>query len=76
MSATPHFEGVSHRWQREVLQKSLEQIRQRCQDTFEDAVLMGCDENQLRGVMADLITKLESPYTDGQRRVMRAALSL
>jgi hypothetical protein len=45
-----------------VLQENLVEIRQICQDALEDAVLMGCDEQQVRGVFAGLIASLENPY--------------
>ncbi len=45
-----------------VLQENLEEIRQVCQDALEDAVLMGCDEQQFRSVLAELISQLENPY--------------
>ncbi len=46
-----------------VLQENLEEIRQVCQDALEDAVLMGCDEKQVRAILAELITRLENPYS-------------
>ena len=33
------------------------------QDAFEDALLMGCGEAQLRGYLAKLIEGLENPYS-------------
>ncbi len=45
-----------------VLQENLHEIRQVCQDALEDAVLMGCDEQQFRAVLAELIASLESNY--------------
>jgi len=45
-----------------VLQENLAEIRQVCQDALEDAVLMGCDEQQFRVVLAGLIASLENPY--------------
>ena len=35
---------------------------QLAQDALEDAVLMGCDEAQIRAVFNDLVAKLENPY--------------
>jgi hypothetical protein len=46
-----------------VLRENLEEIRQVCQDALEDAVLMGCDEQQFRAVLAELIASLENPYS-------------
>jgi len=45
-----------------VLQENLLEIRQVCQDALEDAVLMGCDEKQVRAILAELIANLENPY--------------
>lgn len=45
-----------------VLQENLAEIRQICQDALEDAVLMGCDEAQVRAVFVELIAQLENPY--------------
>lgn len=45
-----------------VLNENLEEIRELAQDALEDAVLMGCDEQQVRDTMRDLIAKLENPY--------------
>ncbi len=45
-----------------VLQENLTEIRQVCQDALEDAVLMGCDEQQFRAVLAELVNGLENSY--------------
>ncbi len=45
-----------------VLNENLEEIRQFCQDAFEDAVLMGCDEAQARDVMESLVRSIKNPY--------------
>lgn len=45
-----------------VLQENLIEIRQVCQDALEDAVLMGCDEKQVRTILTELIAQLENPY--------------
>ncbi len=45
-----------------VLQENLEEIRQTCQDALEDAVLMGCDEQQVRDVLTELVAQLKKPY--------------
>jgi hypothetical protein len=49
-----------------VLQENLEEIRQTCQDALEDAVLMGCDEQQFRQVLAELVAQLENTYSSGE----------
>ncbi len=45
-----------------VLNQNLVEIKQLAQDALEDAVLMGCDEAQIRAVFHDLVAKLENPY--------------
>lgn len=45
-----------------VLQENLVEIRQVCQDALDDAVLMGCDEQQFRQVLAELVEQLKNPY--------------
>lgn len=45
-----------------VLQENLVEIRQVCQDALDDAVLMGCDEQQFRLVLANLVEQLKTPY--------------
>ena len=49
-----------------VLQENLAEIRQVCQDALEDAVLMGCDEQQFRAVLTELIASLGNPYPPQQ----------
>lgn len=46
-----------------VLNENLEEIRELAQEAFEDALLMGCGEAQLRQVMRELVASLENPYT-------------
>jgi hypothetical protein len=48
-----------------VLKENLREIRQVCQDAFEDALLMGCSEHQIRAVFAQLVAGLENPYNGG-----------
>ena len=48
-----------------VLNENLEEIRQFCQDAFEDALLMGCEEQQIRQVFASVVDSLENPYRKG-----------
>jgi hypothetical protein len=47
-----------------MLRENLEEIQQLCQDALEDAVLMGCDEEQFRRVLANLVETVENPYKD------------
>jgi hypothetical protein len=45
-----------------VLNQNLEEIRGLAQDALEDAVLMGCDEAQIRAVFNDMLEGLTNPY--------------
>lgn len=45
-----------------VLKENLEELRQVAQDAFEDALLMECDEAQIRDVFRELIEGLVNPY--------------
>lgn len=45
-----------------VLRENLREIEQACQDAFEDALLMGCDEAQIRAVFQRLVAELKNPY--------------
>lgn len=45
-----------------VLRENLAELRQMAQDAFEDALLMECDESQIRAVFQEVITQLENPY--------------
>ena len=47
-----------------VLNENILEIRQMCQDALEDAVLMGCDEKQIRSVLLQLVRSLEEPFKD------------
>ena len=75
MSANLHIEGVSFYWERKVLEEKLANIRQHCQEALEDAVLMGCDEHQVRSVLLDLVAQIENPYAGLRGQFIRAALS-
>ncbi len=45
-----------------VLNENLEEIRTLAQDAYEDAIIMGCDPDQFRGVMEELVASLNNPY--------------
>ena len=47
-----------------VLEENLVEIQGMCQDALEDAVLMGCDEIQVREVLRALADSLDKPFTD------------
>ena len=45
-----------------VLNQNLEEIHALAQDALEDAVLMGCDEAQIRAVFNAMLDSLKNPY--------------
>jgi hypothetical protein len=45
-----------------VMHENLAEIQQVCQDALDDAVLMGCDEEQFRSVLAVLVGQLHSEH--------------
>lgn len=45
-----------------VLNDNLEEIRDYCQEAFEDALLMGCDEKQVREVFESIVKAIKNPY--------------
>ncbi len=47
-----------------VLEENLVEIQEMCQDALEDAVLMGCDENQVRDVLRALADSLDKPFAN------------
>lgn len=59
---TPEGEPVSCVEKIKVLNENLAELRELAQDALEDGVLMGCDEAQLRAVLAGIVTGLVNPY--------------
>ncbi len=45
-----------------VLNENLDEIREYCQEAFEDALLMGCDEKQVRKVFESIVKAIQNPY--------------
>jgi hypothetical protein len=45
-----------------VLTETLGELRQMAQDALEDALLMGCAEDQVRDVLRDIVQHLDNPY--------------
>jgi hypothetical protein len=45
-----------------VLNDNYTELQQMMQDAFEDALLMGCDEGQLRECFGELAGRLDNPY--------------
>ena len=58
----PDGQPVACREKIQVLNENLGEIRQMAQDALEDAVLMGCDERQVRQVLHDMVDDLTNPY--------------
>jgi hypothetical protein len=59
---TPEGEPVSCVEKIKVLNENLAELRGLAQDALEDGVLMGCDEAQLREVLAAIVAGLVNPY--------------
>ncbi|MGH7036579.1 MAG: hypothetical protein ACREE4_11790 [Stellaceae bacterium] len=59
---TPAGEPVSCVEKIKVLNDNLAELQALAQDALEDAVLMGCDERQVREVLADLLGSIVNPY--------------
>lgn len=59
---TPEGEPVSCVEKIKVLNENLAELRGLAQDALEDAVLMGCDESQIRAVLSDIVGGLVNPY--------------
>lgn len=59
---TPGGEVVACIEKNKVMSENLAEIRQVCQDALDDAVLMGCDEQQFRSVLSGLVSELVGSY--------------
>jgi len=59
---TPEGEPVACVEKIKVLNENLAELRDLAQDALEDGVLMGCDEAQLREVLASIIAGLVNSY--------------
>ena len=60
---TPEGELVSCVEKIKVLNENLAELRALAQDALEDGVLMGCDERQVREVLAGIVAGLINPYS-------------
>ena len=58
----PGGEPVTCREKIKVLNENLTELRQMAQDALEDALLMGCDEAQVRQVLQAMMSSLHNPY--------------
>ncbi len=65
----PQADGapVSCREKLRMLAENHAELAQVMQDAFEDAVLMGVDETQMRRILADMVAGLHSPKQGGAR---------
>ena len=45
-----------------VMQQNMEELHEMAQEAFEDAILMGCTEAQLKDYLRELIDSLDNPY--------------
>jgi hypothetical protein len=59
---TPEGEPVACVEKIKVLNENLAELRGLAQDALEDAVLMGCDERQVRKVLTGIVEGLVNPY--------------
>jgi len=59
---TPEGEPVSCVEKIKVLNENLTELHELAQEALEDAVLMGCDEQQVREVLASIVTGVVNPY--------------
>jgi hypothetical protein len=48
-----------------MLNENIVEIHDMCQEALEDAVLMGCDEKQIRDVLLNLVERLQKPFKSG-----------
>lgn len=59
---TPQGEPVSCVEKIKVLNENLAELSALAQEALEDAVLMGCDEQQVREVLTGIVAGLVNPY--------------
>jgi hypothetical protein len=59
---TPQGEPVSCVEKIKVLNENLAELRSLAQEALEDAVLMGCDEQQVRDALAAIVGGIRNPY--------------
>lgn len=45
-----------------VLNENIQEIESLCADALEDGVLMGCDAEQIKNALHELIDRLEAPH--------------
>ncbi len=47
-----------------VMQQNMQELQQMAQDALEDALLMGCQEHQVRDYLLSVLQSLENPYQE------------
>lgn len=47
-----------------VMHENLTELQQMAQDAFEDAILMGCEQGQVKQFLIEQMQALENPYHD------------
>jgi hypothetical protein len=45
-----------------MLNENLDEIREYCQEAFENALLMSCDEKQVHEVFESIVKAIQKPY--------------
>ena len=55
-----------------VMNQTMAELYQAAQDAFEDALLMGCSEQQLRDYLQHLVAGVENPYQSPPTRFQAA----
>jgi uncharacterized protein (UPF0335 family) len=58
---------ISCREKLKMLAENHAEVAQVLRDAFEDAVLMGVDEDAMRHILSDLVARLESPRHPGSK---------
>ena len=61
---TPEGEPVSCLEKLKVLAQNLQEFEEMAQDILEDAALMGCDVEQVRGVLGERLAALQVRYAN------------
>lgn len=47
-----------------VLNENFDELRALAQETLDDALLLGCSEQQVRQILHDMLDQLETPYDE------------
>lgn len=49
-----------------VMRENMQELYQLAQDAFEDALLMGCGEAQVREFLVELVRAVDNPYRQSE----------